>query len=134
MEISDYFDLALGGLVGAAPALVFWIAVIVFAVVMLQRGGGRPEHFLMAGAGIKIIGNLLRIPATFITLWLVDRGYSIDYASSVSNYCGIFLNIIGMAGILCLVYAFWIKFKMTNGTPKKIPTLERGTYDATPEY
>jgi len=98
-------------LASASPALVLWIAVIIFATVMLRRGGGRAERFLITGAGIKIIGNLLSIPAAFIPLWLVDRGYSMDYASSVSNYCGIFLNIIGMAGILCLVYAFWLKFK-----------------------
>jgi hypothetical protein len=121
-------------LLANSPALLFWIAVIIFALVRLRGGGGRAERFLMVGAGIKIIGNLLRIPATFITVWLVDRGYSIDYAISVSDYCGIFLNIIGMAGILCLVYAFWIKFRITNQTPIKIPTLERGTYDANPEY
>ncbi len=101
-------------LASAGPALVLWIAVIIFAAVMLRRGGGRAERFLITGAGIKIIGNLLSIPAAFITLWLVDRGYSMDYASSVSNYCGIFLNIIGMAGIICLIYAFWVKFKTRN--------------------
>jgi hypothetical protein len=104
-------DLLLGGLVGAAPSLVFWIAVIVFAAVMLGRGGGRAERFLIAGAGIKILSSLLIIPTAFITLWLVDKGYRITYASSVANYCGIFLDVVGMAGIICLIYAFWLKFK-----------------------
>jgi hypothetical protein len=101
-------------LASVSPALVLWIAVIIFAAVMLRRGGGRAERFLITGAGIKIIANLLRIPAAFITLWLVDGGHSMDYANSVSNYCGIFLDIIGMAGILCLIYAFWVKFKTGN--------------------
>jgi hypothetical protein len=101
-------------LASVSPALLLWIVVIIFAAVMLRRGGGRAERFLIAGAGLKIIGNLLGIPAAFITLWLVDGGYSMDYASSVSNYCGIFLNIVGMAGISCLIYAFWIKFNTRN--------------------
>ena len=101
-------------LLANSPALVFWIAVIIFAVIRLRRGGGRAERFLMAGAGIKITGNLLRIPTAFMPLWFVDRDYSLTYASSVSNYCSIFLNIIGMAGIICLLYAFWIKFKERN--------------------
>ena len=110
MEISMYLGLLIGPLIGAAPALLLWIAVIIFAAIMMRRGGGRAERFLISGAGLKIIGNLLGIPAAFITVWLVDGGYSMDYAKSAANYCGIFINIIGMAGILCLIYAFWIKF------------------------
>ena len=102
------------GLAGIGPALLLWIAVIVFAIIMLRRGGGRAERFLIAGAGIKITGNLLNIPMVFIVPWLVDRGYSPDYAISAASGCGIFLNVVGMAGIVCLVYAFWVKFKDRN--------------------
>ena len=94
-----------------SPALIFWIAVIVLAAIVLGRGGGRAERFLIAGAGIKITGNLLNIPMVFIIPWLVGRGYSQDYAISAASNCGIFLNVVGMAGIICLVYAFWVKFK-----------------------
>jgi len=120
-----------------APALVLWIAVIIFAVIMLRRGGGRAERFMIAGAGIKIVSNLLRIPMVFIVPWLIDRGYSSDYAISVSTGYGIFLNVIGMAGIICLVYAFWVKFKTRSleGIDTKISAnLERGTHDTIPEY
>ena len=110
MEISMF----LGPLIGIAPALLFWIAVIVLAIIMLRRGGGRAERFLIAGASIKIIANLLTVPTVFIVPWLVDGGYSMHSAASIATYCGIFINIISMAGIICLVYAFWIKFKMRN--------------------
>jgi hypothetical protein len=110
MEISMF----LGPLMGISPALAFWIAVIVFSVIMLRRGGGRAERFLMGGASIKIISNLLVIPVAFIPLWLVDGGYSTDSAVSIASGWGIFLNVVGMAGIICLVYAFWIKFKAKN--------------------
>jgi hypothetical protein len=111
MEISDYFGLFLGGLMGVGPSLILWIAVIIFAVIMLRRGGGRAERFLVTGASLKIISNLLGIPASAIMIWLMHEGYNIDYANSVVSGYGIFCQVIGMAGIICLVYAFWVKFK-----------------------
>jgi len=107
MDISMF----LGGLVGAAPALVFWIAVIAVGIIMLRRSGGRAERFLVAGASLNIVSSLLRIPVTAITLWLFHEGYSTTYINSVASGCGIFLNVISMAGIICLIYAFWVKFK-----------------------
>jgi hypothetical protein len=101
-------------LAGSTPALILWIAVIIFAVVMLRRGGGRAERFLIAGASLKIISNLLGIITPAIMIWLLDAGYSKNYANSIASGYGIFLNIIGMAGIICLVYAFWVKFKTKN--------------------
>ena len=101
----------LGPLIGNSPALLFWIAVIIFGIIMLKREGGRAERFLIAGAGIKLAVVLLGIPLSTITFWLIDRGYSIAYIDAVDTGGGIFLDIIGMAGIICLIYAFWVKFK-----------------------
>jgi len=101
-------------LAGIGPALALWIAVVIFAVVMLRRGGGRAERLLITGGSLKIIGNLLVIPSVFAVPWLVDRGYDHTVAISAMSGYGIFLNVIGMAGIICLVYAFWVKFKEGN--------------------
>jgi len=94
------------------PALVLWIAVIVLAAILLRRGGGRAERFLIAGASLKIISNLLGLASFAILHELISRGYSIAYANSVVFGYGIFCNVVGMAGIICLVYAFWVKFKV----------------------
>lgn len=114
VSVMEFDNVFLGPLVSVAPALVFWIAVIVLAAIMLRRGGGRAERFLVAGGGLKIIGNLLSIPTVAIVPWLVVRGYSMDSAVSLVEYYGIFLNVISMVGIICLVYAFWVKFKSRN--------------------
>ncbi|MFC1928349.1 hypothetical protein ACFLXK_01940 [Chloroflexota bacterium] len=104
-----------------APALAFWIVVIVFAAIRLRHDGGRAERFLAAGASLKVVGNLLSIPAVFIVPGLVDMGYSMtDAISWVSGY-GIFCKVVGMAGIICLVYAFWVKFKARNFEGAKPP-------------
>ena len=111
MEISDFFGGWLGDLIGAAPPLVFWIAVIILAIVVLRRVGGRAERFLVIGAGIGIAGTLLRIPMGAIVPWFLHQGYSTTYLSSVITGYRIFLNFISMAAVICFIYAFWLKFR-----------------------
>ena len=46
------FMTVLYGLAAVTPALLFWIIVIILGAILLGRGGGRAERFLIAGAGI----------------------------------------------------------------------------------
>ena len=110
MEISMF----LGQFINVVPALLLWIAVIVLAAILLRRSGDRAERFLIAGASLKIISNLLGLAAFAILHGLIGRGYSMAYANSVVFGYGIFCNVVGMAGIICLVYAFWVKFTVWN--------------------
>ena len=116
MDISDIFAVSLVQLLARTPILIFWTAVIIFGAVMLGRGGGRAERLLIAGAIIKIAANVLSIPSPVVTNWLIGEGREITDISTFSTGYGIVLGIISMAGVLCLVYAFWIKYKtMRNG-------------------
>ena len=85
--------------------------MIIFGIVMLRRGGGRAERYLIAGAGIKILSNLLSIPRAYISLWFFRKDYSINQFDTFSTGIDIFFIIANTAGILCLIYAFWLKFK-----------------------
>jgi hypothetical protein len=107
-------EMLVGSLVGNSPLLVFWIAVLIFGIVLLKRGGGRAERFLIAGAGVKLAAVILGIPLTNITFWLIREGYSVAYRDSVATGYSVFLDILGMAGVICLIYAFWVKFKATE--------------------
>jgi hypothetical protein len=137
MEMSVYFNVLIAGLIGAAPALVFWIAVIVFASVMLGRGGGRAERFFIAGAGIKIAASLLTIPANAIVFWLIpERPMEPSSVTSILSTYGILIDVIGMAGTICLVYAFWVKFNtMKSGREVVLsPNWKEVIHDTDPEY
>jgi len=94
------------------PALLLWITVIVLVAILLRRGGDRAERFLIAGASLKITSNLLGLASSTILHELINRGYSIAYANSVIFGYGIFCNVVGMASVICLIYAFWVKFKL----------------------
>ena len=99
------------GLAGIAPSLALWIAVIIFAVIMLRRGGGRAERFLIAGGSIKLIGNLLGIANIFTGPWLFYEFVGTDNVTTILSGFAITRNIVSMAGLVCLLYAFWVKFK-----------------------
>ena len=94
-----------------SPVLLFWIAALIFGIVMLRRGGGRAERFFIAGASVKILGNLLNIPRFATVLWIIpERPIKASDVTTVLSIYDLFVEIIGMAGILLLIYAFWVKF------------------------
>ncbi len=112
MEFNSVFNgVLVGGLIGVAPYLAGWIATIILMVILLRRGGGRAERFVIAGASLKLLSNLLNIPAAAIVPWLVQRGATITYASSAVLIYQIGRGVVNMAGVICLVYAFWVKFR-----------------------
>jgi hypothetical protein len=106
MGIFEYLIAALT----SAPAMAFWIAVIIYGAIKLNRGGGRAERFLIAGGSIKLIGNLLGMANLFIVP-LLYHGASTDDITTFNTGYSVFRSIIGMVGILCLLCAFWVKFR-----------------------
>ena len=108
------FSLILSGLIMAAPYLVAWIVAIIVAVIMLRRGGHRAERFLLAGSCLMLTTSLLSVPIYAIVPWLVEGGASRVEAVSVISGVHLFLGLVSLVGIVCLVYAFWIKFKVKS--------------------
>ena len=114
MELSDIGTLILGGLIGRAPFLAAWIFATTMAVIMMRRGGDRAEHFFLIGSALMLLGNLLYIPLTLIVPWLVASGMSATGAASRAGGYGMCPGLVSLAGIVCLVYVFWIKFKVKS--------------------
>ena len=107
-----YASVILSGLYSSAPALVGWIIAVVLAAIMLKRGGARAERFLLAGVSLMLLQSLLAIPTSALGIWLnADRGMTnVDIAFWLSMF-GLIRGCVGLPGIICLVYAFWVKFK-----------------------
>ena len=113
MSASDISPIIFGSLIGQSPYLAAWIAAVVVAMIMLRRGGDRAERFLLIGASLMLVQSLIAVPTTALSIWLtVDKGMTnVETASVVSIY-NLIRGCIGLAGIVCLVYAFWTKFKV----------------------
>ena len=119
MSTGDIVSNVFMSLLFATPYLAAWITAIVLSIIMLRRGGGRAEKFLLAGSCVMLAQKLLSIPVT--SVWhlliipsLLEKGWSGVIAASVLSYIGIFFGLVSLAGIICLVYAFWIKFKVKS--------------------
>jgi hypothetical protein len=110
MENSEWLELIFPGLMGTAPGLILWIAVLVLSVRLLRRDGGRAERFLIAGAGVCIFGSLFYIPQLFIAPLLFSSGSSMENFIGLTSGIRIAGDIVHSAGLVCFIYAFWIKF------------------------
>jgi hypothetical protein len=108
----------------ATPYLAAWIVAIVLSVIMLKRGGGRAERFLLVGSCLMLAQKLINVPvSTVIQLQIIpslmEQGWSIVKAAMIHSYTGLFFGLMSLAGIVCLVYAFWIKFRVkSNANPQ----------------
>ncbi len=107
-----YIQAVISGLFSSAPALVGWIVAVVLAVMMLRRGGTRAERFLLVGACLMLLASILAIPTSAFGMWLhTSREMTNVQAASWLSIFGLIRGAISLAGIICLVYAFWVKFK-----------------------
>ena len=120
MDFSDITGILASNLLFTAPALVPWIVAIVLSRIMLSRsGGGRAERWLLIGSCLMLGITLLRIPKVLILPWLIERGSTLQSAAPIISIYNLILSIIGMAGIICLIYAFWKKFWVSHGSQQQ---------------
>jgi hypothetical protein len=114
VSLSDIGSIIVPNLISAAPYLVAWIVVIVFSAIMLRRGGGKAERFLLTGSCLMLASKLFSVPTVLIVPLLIGSGWSTDRALPMLSGVGLFLGLVGLAGIVCLVYAFWVKFEVKS--------------------
>lgn len=109
MDAGDILMIIISGFLGYGIPIIFWIVTLIFGIVMLRRGGGKPERFFIFGAALNILGTLLRILIIYLP-WLYDREYGSDSMRSITFLIGLLINVISALGVMSLLYAFWLKF------------------------
>lgn len=112
METGELMQLLLHQGLAVVPGLVGWTGAVVVAMILLRRGGEKAELLLLVGACLMLVATLLQIPAPAIPPLLVERGWPMRSAVQVVSWCSLGLGIVRLAGIACLVYAFWRRFEM----------------------
>jgi len=79
---------------------------------MLKSRGARAERFLVAGASLMLAQSLITVLTAVIATWLhTGREMTNVQAAFWLSIFGLIRGVISLAGIICLVYAFWVKFK-----------------------
>ncbi len=94
------------------PELLAWIVGIVLAVFMLRRGGGKAEKLLLAGCSLMFFTKLASpLLHELVQSLMSERGMkNIDIAQTM-GWVSLPMGILGLAGLVCLVLAFWARFR-----------------------
>ena len=101
------------------PELVAWGVGIVLAVLMVRRGGGKAEKLLLAGCSLMFVVKLAAPLLNEFVQWLgAERGMSnIDIAQTMGLAINLPFTILSIAGFVCLVIAFWVRFRTRKQEP-----------------
>ena len=108
--MTSYLELVGSTFLGNTPVLLAWLVGIVLAVRMVRRGGGKAEKLLLIGCSLMFVAQVVNPFLRGLALWLIaEQGMSRASASGLA--LSLPIGILGMAGIICLIWAFWLKFK-----------------------
>jgi ABC-type Fe3+-siderophore transport system permease subunit len=98
-------------LLNAVPDIIAWTAGIVLAVIMVRRGGLKPEKLLLTGCCLMLAETILSpVVRELVMDWVRGNDTSYLAVGQTVTYTQIPLIIVSLAGIVCLVWAFWIRF------------------------
>ena len=104
---------------GYLPTLVAWLFGIVLAVVMVRQDGGKAEKLLLAGCSLMFITALAGpLLSGLVQSLMFEEGMSnLSRAQVMSLYFSLPRGVLSLAGFICLVYAFWVRFRIRGRVP-----------------
>ena len=111
----SYYELISPSLWRHLPELLGWLVGVVLAAVMVRRGGGKAEKLFLTGC---ILMAVLQLSSPFLSglvSTLVRGGWRTHQAAGLILQLPI--SILGLAGFVCLVYAFWARFWRKRQVP-----------------
>ena len=111
----NYLEVVGPGLLANTPMLVAWLVGIVLAVYMLRRDGGKAEKLLLAGCSLMFVSRIASPFLNALTVWLVAE-HGMHRVSTLGLVVSLPTAILSMAGIVCLILAFWTRWKTKPAT------------------
>ena len=105
----------LPSLLVSIPVLLAWLVGIVLAVRMVRRGGGKAEKLLLIGCSLMFVAQVVRPFLQGLAIWLVAE-YGMTRAGTSGLVISLPTSILSMAGIVCLIFAFWMRWKSKAAT------------------
>lgn len=94
------------------PELVAWGIGIILAVLMLRRGGGKAEKLFLAGCSLMFVVRLATpLLSELVMLLGKEREMSNIAIAQTMGWVTLPMSILGLAGLVCLVWAFWVRFR-----------------------
>jgi hypothetical protein len=103
--------------ISITPVLLFWVFLFVLFLILFKRDKTKEARFFVIGASLKILSYLLLIPKSCVDIWGIDlsngniqSGKLVTwYGSFYIDWYNVFVQAVGVAGLILLLYAFWQK-------------------------
>ena len=109
METSVSVSVFTGDFISRAPYLAAWTVAVILAVIMVRRGGRKAEKLLLAGSSLMLVYSLATPLLRGLWAWLVnEQGMG---RAATGWVVSLPAGILTIAGFVCLVYAFWLRFR-----------------------
>ena len=105
----DNFELFGSGLLRNIPKCTAWGIGIVLAVLMIKRGGGKVEKLFLSGCILMLAVALVSPLLHGLTRWLIIETEG-HISAQTNGYILSPLSLLGLAGLVCLIWAFWVRF------------------------
>jgi hypothetical protein len=106
----NYLEIVGHMFLGSIPLLVAWLVGIIISVRMLRLGGEKAEKLLLAGCAMMFANQVIRPFLSGLATWLVHE-QGMTRATTAGLIISIPTGVMSLAGIVCLIYAFWMKFR-----------------------
>ena len=95
------------------PSLLVWVVGLVLSIIMLRRGGTRPEKLLVAGCSLILLNTIFSpFPRIIVDVWMNREAMSNLEAAQMTSIFSMPGTVVSLAGFIFLVLAFWVKFKV----------------------
>jgi hypothetical protein len=89
------------------PEMLAWLFGIILAAIMIRRGGAKAEKLLLTGCILMFAVGVISMLLSGLMPWLQEQSLSAQQLGLVLSI----QSIPGLAGIVCLVIAFWMRFR-----------------------
>lgn len=105
----NYLEIIGSSFLGDIPGLLAWLVGIAFGVRMVKQGGTRAEKLFLTGCSLMFVAQLASPFLSGLVWWLIhEQEMSRALASGLA--VSLPMGVLGLSGIVCLVYAFWLRF------------------------
>lgn len=105
----SYFELISPSLLQHIPELLAWFFGIILAASMVAGGGRLAEKLFLAGCILMFVMNLSAPFLSGLVSTLLREGWRSPMTPAL--ILSLPMGILGIAGFMCLIYAFWLRFR-----------------------
>ena len=104
----DNPELIAFGFQRSIPEILVWSFGIALAIIMLRRGGGKPETLLLIGCSLFLLASL----SSLIINTVVHTINKLEISAMTYGWImSLTIGLLSLIGFICLVWGFWIKFR-----------------------